>query len=560
MGNQSHEKSALRAVQWRRISQVAFLLFFLYLMMRGHGEPAAPGGWQLRSAINPDVIFWANPLTWILTVISSRTLIEKPIWLFLGFVVLALLFGRVFCGWICPLGTLIDAAGRVLRPAKIERRLAHQASREGNSPRLPPLITHRTKYYLLLGLTVVALGGANVAGWFDPLAILTRGVSLAVYPAVHWWLALLGDSGEAWTLMAPVVRPVRVWIEHTFFPPTRHIYDQGVLHLAILLGVLLLSRLHRRWWCQFLCPLGAFYGLLARVAPFRRRVSVSQCTECNVCGNSCRMQAIKSGDGATSDPAECLRCMECADVCPRRSVEFGFTEKSEAGESRSEAAPLDLTRRGVLTALAAGLAAVPLVKMAASRRTSVAAVGTDIAQDEYLLRPPGARPEPQFLTMCIRCGECFRACPQNAIHPTLFEAGPEGLWTPRVVARLGYCEPSCTLCSHVCPTTALRPLLVSTKRNHVRIGVARVARNRCLAWNDREECGVCEEVCPVSPKAIEMRREGRRGQGAGNQQVPAPQVIAQRCIGCGICENKCPVEGEAAIRLVRRKESRHQVA
>jgi ferredoxin len=104
------------------------------------------------------------------------------------------------------------------------------------------------------------------------------------------------------------------------------------------------------------------------------------------------------------------------------------------------------------------------------------------------------------------------------------------------------------------------PLLPQAKRQGVRIGVATVDRNRCLAWNDREECGVCEEVCPVTPKAIELRRGGSgRGRGA-TERVPAPEVIADRCIGCGICENKCPVEGAAAIRVHRRGESRHHQA
>lgn len=559
MSEQFRQTRWPKAIYWRRASQLGFFLFFIYLVMRGHGDPAIPDGWKLRSAVNPDVLFLANPVTWILSVISSRSLIEKPIWLFLGFVILTLLLGRVFCGWICPLGTLIDVAGRLLRPARVERILANQTAKKAQTPHLPPLISHRTKYYLLLALSIVAVGGANIAGWFDPLAILMRGFAFAIYPAAHWWLSLAGDAGETIGPTASAVRSIRVWLEQAFFSATRHSYGQSWLHFGILLGILLLSRLHRRWWCQYLCPLGAFYGLLARVAPLRRRVSATACTECNVCGNTCRMQAVERGHAESSDQGECVRCMECSDVCRRDGIEFSFSQSSESGENITAARPLDLTRRGVLTALVGGFATIPLVKMAVTRRTPIAATGTDIAQDEYMLRPPGARPEPEFLTLCIRCGECFRVCPQNAIHPLLFEAGPEALWTPHVVPRLGYCEPSCTLCSQVCPTTALKPLRTSTKREQIRLGTARVDRNRCLAWTDREECGVCEEVCPVSPKAIEMRRGGR-GRGAGSsEQIPAPQVIASRCIGCGICENKCPVEGEAAIRVTRRGESRHQI-
>lgn len=539
---------------WRRASQVFFLLFFFYLIFRSHGDPG--NGLHLRSAVNPNIVFLANPLTWVLTVIASRTLIEKTICFMVFFVGLAVIFGRVFCGWVCPLGTLIDAAARLLRPAKAELALNREAQRERAAQQwLAPLITHRTKYYLLLFLTVAAVGGVNVVGWFDPLAILMRATSFAVVPVAHWWVQTLGESAEKFAAPSAAARIARVWLEQNFFPLTPHAYGQAVLHLGILLCVLGLTRLHRRWWCQYLCPLGAFYGLVGRLAPFRRWVRASDCNECGVCGNTCRMQAVAAGAPAASDAGDCIRCMECTEQCARGGISFSFVPPQEE-TSRAVSQPLDLGRRGILTALGAGIVAVPIVKNFPERRSSAAAVGMDVAQDEWLLRPPGARAEPEFLTMCIRCGECFRVCPQNALHPTLFEAGLEGMWTPRVVPRLGYCEPSCTLCSQVCPTTAIQPLREQTKRKRVRIGTAQVDRNRCLAWNNREECGVCEEVCPVAPKAIELRGGGGgRGRGA-TERVPAPEVIAERCIGCGICENKCPVEGQAAIRVNRRGESR----
>ncbi|MCX7624914.1 MAG: 4Fe-4S binding protein [Candidatus Sumerlaeaceae bacterium] len=544
---------------WRRLSQVFFLAFFLYLIFRGHGEPVAPDGWHLRNAVNPDVVFLANPVTWVLSVIASRSLIEKSVSLMVFFVGLALLFGRVFCGWVCPLGTIIDASARLLRPAHVEISLDRQSERT-KSPRstLPPLVTHRTKYYMLVVLTVAALGGVNIVGWFDPLAILMRATVFGVVPAAHWWLRTSADFAEQFPVLGSNVRPLRVWLEQVFFSSTPHSYGQAALHVGIFVLVVGLTRLHRRWWCQYLCPLGAFYGLVSRLAPLRRWIRTPNCNECGVCGNSCRMQAVVGAAAAAVDEGDCVRCMECAERCPRGGITFSFLPAAEK-EARSEAAALDLGRRGLLVSLASGIAAIPLIKMTPERRSNAAAVGMDVPQDEWLLRPPGAQPEPQFLRLCIRCGECLRICPQNALHPTLWEAGLEGLWTPRVVPRLGYCEPSCTLCSQVCPTTAIKPLRVRTKRNHVRIGTAHVDRNRCLAWTNLEECGVCQEFCPVAPKAIELRGGGQgRGRTVG-ENLPAPEVIVQRCIGCGICENKCPVEGQAAIRVHRRGETRHQI-
>ena len=550
-------KSLWRARNWRRASQILFFGIFLYFIFRAHGDPAPQEGWQLRSALNPDLLFLGDPFTWVLTVIASRTLIEKTTWLMLAFIGLTLVFGRVFCGWICPLGTLIDGAGKVLRSPSSELILTKERARErAEKSRIPAIFSHRTKYYLLAAVAIVALGGVNLTGLFDPLTILMRATAFALYPLTHWWLSTTAATAQAIPAFAGLGRWFETTTQRSILSPTMPIYDQSWLHLGILLVVLGLTRLQRRWWCLHLCPLGALFGLLARVAPFKRRVQQSACTDCGVCGNACRMEAIAPGDAHTTDNSECLRCMECADRCSREGVSFSFAVGNSHAENVSHNAPFDLTRRGLLTAVASGVIAIPLVRMMPLRRSAVAAVGMDIPQDEFLLRPPNARSEPQFLQMCIRCGECYRVCPHNALHPALFEAGAEGLWTPRLVPRLGACDPSCTLCSQVCPTTAIVPMR-PRQRRRIKTGTARVDKGRCLAWSENIDCGVCAEVCPVAPKAIEMRRGGN-GQGRGAQdRVAAPVVIKENCIGCGICENRCPVEGSAAIRVTRQGEIRH---
>lgn len=152
------------------------------------------------------------------------------------------------------------------------------------------------------------------------------------------------------------------------------------------------------------------------------------------------------------------------------------------------------------------------------------------------------------MNKCIRCGECNRACPTSAIQPAVSEAGLEGLWTPVLVPRAGYCDYSCNACGQVCPVQAIPPLDLEQKRQQV-IGRAYIDENRCIPWADYEDCIVCEEMCPVSEKAIKLEEaEVRTGDGE-LVTVQHPHVIRERCIGCGICEYKCPVNGEAAIRV-----------
>jgi len=547
--------SRARFWRWaRRATQALFLLFFAFLLWGAQGEPA-PVGWKFKG-LNPDVVFLADPLTWLAAFLASRSLPEKTVLILGIFFVLTVLFGRVFCGWVCPLGTLIDGAGRLLRPARLERRATRERLKSREASPLEPFLGRRTKYLILIALLVLALFGVNAAGWFDPLAILMRATAFSLVPAGEWSLEqTLGRAAYA-PGVSEFLYPAYQWSKDEILASTPHQFGQGPLHLLILLGVLALSRIRRRYWCSVLCPLGAFWAVVARFSVWKRRVQQTACNQCSICATTCRMEAVPLESADTVDPGECLRCMECAEMCPRAGIEF--TARPSAESVAAESRPLDLTRRGVLGALAAGALAAPALRLSSSRNLlAVTADSLPTRLDAHLLRPPGARAEPEFLELCVRCGECLKVCPQNALHPALLQAGLEGLWTPLVVPRIGYCEPSCTLCSQVCPTGAIQPLTAPERAERVTLGVAVFDRSRCLPWAQGESCSVCEEMCPVSPKAIRLGwiiTHDWRGQEV---EVLAPTVRPGWCIGCGICENKCPLEGESAVRVIRQRESRH---
>ena len=175
-------------------------------------------------------------------------------------------------------------------------------------------------------------------------------------------------------------------------------------------------------------------------------------------------------------------------------------------------------------------------------------------QNPYLLRPPGAVAEDDFLRRCIRCGECMKVCIGRALHPAFAQAGAVGLWTPLLVARLGYCEYNCTLCGQVCPTGAIARLQRPEKQKTV-IGLAVFDRNRCLPYARGEECLVCEEHCPTGEKAIVFDLRTVETEN-GPRSLKVPRVISRLCIGCGICETRCPLDGQSAIRVVNEGESR----
>ncbi len=191
---------------------------------------------------------------------------------------------------------------------------------------------------------------------------------------------------------------------------------------------------------------------------------------------------------------------------------------------------IDINKRQLIAAGLTGFA-LPVL----CRTNALSKIG-----DDSLIRPPGALAEADFLASCVRCGECMKVCINNSLQPLALEKGIEGMFTPNLVPRLGYCEFNCTLCSQVCPTGALEKLELAQKHSFV-IGKAYFDMNRCMVFEQKKSCIVCEEHCPTHDKAIKFRKV---------ENLKVPYVIEDLCIGCGICEYMCPVQGSAAIKVV----------
>jgi MauM/NapG family ferredoxin protein len=209
---------------------------------------------------------------------------------------------------------------------------------------------------------------------------------------------------------------------------------------------------------------------------------------------------------------------------------------------------MDLGRRQVLTSAMAGIASVPLIR---THPFSSKPVYTN----PRLLRPPGSLEEREFLKRCVKCGECMKVCITNGLQPTLFEAGFEGIWSPVLVPRIGYCEYRCTLCGQVCPTGAIKKLSLPEKAK-VKIGLAMIDKGRCLPYAHGKPCIVCEEVCPTPKKAIWFEKARAVDREGREIDLKQPRVDLELCIGCGICEAKCPVLGTPAISVTSVGETR----
>jgi polyferredoxin len=505
------------AIRARRLCQALFLLLFLWLFLQTEQKGADQLGYPVRLFLEGD------PLLGLATLLSARTL-AKGFALALLLVAVTAVAGRVFCGWACPLGTLHNLAGTLRR--------------RGGAQRVRGWF--RAKYLLLVFLLAGSVAGIQLTGVFDPLSLLVRHLSLGPYPAFNQ-----GANGLLDALYRLDLRPA-TWVagglsgllKKTVLAFQQPHFAQGTLFTLLFLAILLLNLSERRFWCRYLCPLGALLGVIGRWARFRR----STAPECNDCG-SCRRACQGGIDPAGQlgfDGSECLACMACTEACPKQAVSFGFQAGPAAGGP-------DLGRRGLLLAGGAGLASV-----AASRATPV--FDGNRAQ-AGLIRPPGARDEPEFLARCVKCGECMKVCTTNGLQPTLLEAGLEGIWSPMLVPAQGYCEFHCTLCGQVCPTGAIRALAPAEKAE-CRIGTAMFDRGRCLPHAHATPCIVCEEVCPTPAKAIWFEEVAVKGRDGREVLIKQPHVDLKLCIGCAICEAKCPISDRPAVYVTSIGESR----
>jgi polyferredoxin len=535
----------------RRAAQVSFLLLFLYFLCQTafRGSFVAHAETPVRLPMPVEVFLLADPFVGAMTVLSTHT-VYRGLLISLALVGLTLLFGRVFCGWICPFGTLHHFFAWIL-PSRRGRGAARVSANKTHG-------YQRAKYYLLYAFLTAGLAGSAIGGLFDPICIAVRSIGLGVIPALQYM------SHKAFgTVQEVPVRGVRQasdaaqdMLAQTVWQTKQFYFHQTWFIVFLLVAVLFANRFIPRFWCRVLCPLGALLGVLSRFALFGMTKDHAKCTDCNLCLVHCQGADSPQG-GVKWRQDECHMCMNCENACPEDVIKFTFLPNR-----RSTVVRPDTGRRTALASVGAGALFLPASRIADT---------LDVNYPSRTIRPPGAVEERAFLERCIRCAECMKVCPNNALHPTFFEAGLEGLWTPILIARIGYCEFSCVLCGQVCPTGAIQKITEREKMGvgqaPVKIGTAFYDHGRCLPWAMQTPCIVCEEFCPTSPKAIWVEevdvivRESAPGPdgappGYKTVHLQRPHVDPSLCVGCGACEKVCPVQDQPAVYVTSVGESR----
>lgn len=432
--------------------------------------------------------------------------------------VLTLLFGRLYCSIICPLGVMQDVVARFGLRAKKNR---YGYSRPRTVLRIGVLV-------LFVVLLVTGIG--SLFTLLAPYSAYGRIASNLLQPLWMWGNNLLAAVAAHYESYA--FYSVEVWWRGT---------ATFVVALVTFGLIAFLAWRGGRTWCNTICPVGTLLGFVSRFSWLRPVINTDKCNGCGVCARRCKSACIDPKNH-TIDMSRCVVCFDCLDSCRQGAISYRRRMAAPA-KDESVAAHTDSSRRKFLS-VAALLATTQVADAQRKKVDGGVAVLVDkqVPMRQRPILPPGARSARHFAQHCTACQLCVAACPNQVLRPS---QGLMTLMQPTLSFERGYCRPECTKCSEVCPTDAITPLTRELKSS-TQVGHAVWVRANCLAASEGVKCDNCARHCPSG--AITMvEQEGCR---------PIPTIDAERCIGCGACEYLCPARPFSAIYVEGHDEPR----
>ena len=431
---------------------------------------------------------------------------------------LTLVFGRVYCSVICPLGVMQDIIAWVGKKQKKNRYSFAPA-----------------KSWLRYGvLAVFAIG--IIAGIGSLVALLAPYSSYGriasnLFAPIYTWgnnlLAYFAERADSYAFYE-----TEVWLKSL---PT------FIISLLSFIIIGILAWRNGRTYCNTICPVGTVLGFLARFSWLKPVIDADKCVNCKLCARNCKAACIDIAKHRI-DYSRCVACMDCIGMCHKGAISYKHPMKkavqSNANGAKISAEQINDARRSFLTATA--LVATTAALKAQEKKVDG---GLAVIEDKKIpdrktpIVPPGALSARDFARHCTACQLCVSVCPNGVLRPSTDLAR---LMQPEMSYERGYCRPECTKCGEVCPAGAIRPITIADK-SATQIGHAVWIRQNCVPLTDGVECGNCARHCPTG--AIQMIPSD-----AGNPDSPKiPAINVERCIGCGACENLCPARPFSAI-------------
>ena len=454
-------------------------------------------------------------LSWMARVQALEAVLALNVAVIVLLVVLTLVFGRIYCSVICPLGILQDIFGWLGKKAKKNRYTYSRA-----------LSWLR---YSVLGVFVVALVAhvGVLVQLLAPYSAFGRIVTMLLQPV---WklgnnlLASIAESMDSYAFYA-----TDVWLK-----------SLPVLIIAAVTLVVLFILAWRggRTYCNTICPVGTALSLLARFSWLKIHFDTDKCKNCSLCTKNCKASCIDFKNH-TVDYSRCVVCSDCIESCKFGALKYvhGGVKGSEKGVKGSEGDNTNASRRSFLLATAMATTAA-LAQEKKKVDGGFADLEDKVAPKRQTpLTPPGSLSTRNMTAHCTGCQLCVSECPNQVLRPS---TDLMHLMQPVMSYERGHCRPECTRCSEVCPAGAIKPIDVEEKSS-IQIGHAVWIKKNCVPITDGVECGNCARHCPAGAIEMVMLDED-------DEESPmVPAVNEEACIGCGACEYVCPARPFSAI-------------
>ena len=450
-------------------------------------------------------------LGWMAKVQFVPALLAVNVAVVVGLLLLTLLFGRLYCSVICPLGVMQDIVSW-LAGRRMKRRFSYSKG-----------YTVLRVIMLVLFAVALVVNVAWLAAFIEPYSAYGRIVNNLLAPVYLWGnnlLAYIAERADSYAFYS-----VDVWMKSAV-----------TLAVAVVTFVVVVILAWRggRTWCNTVCPVGTLLGAVSRFSLFKPVINLDKCNGCKLCSKNCKASCINAEEHKI-DYSRCVVCMDCVDTCKRGAIIYryaGFSQK------KNEVAATDNGRRQFIAA-GAMVASGSLFAQANKKVDGGLAVIEDkkVPERATPIVPVGSKGLKNFTTHCTACQLCVSKCPNDVLRPS---SSIDRLMQPEMSFERGFCRPACTACADVCPNGAIKPIQPEQKSS-TKIGTAVWVADNCIANKDGVTCNNCERHCPNG--AIKMIRK----KDADNKAPRIPMIDVERCLGCGACEYVCPARPFSAI-------------
>jgi len=422
---------------------------------------------------------------------------------FLVILILTMLFGRVYCSTVCPLGTLHDIFIWISKKFRIIKRVKFTKP-------------HNLIRYTILSILVLAFCFSSLflINLLDPYSLTGKIFSDLFRPVIYFGNNVLSRIFQMFDSYSVYSVPIAVFS----WPPV-------LFSFFFLVLIILLAIFKGRWYCNNICPVGTLLGVFSYYSLFTIKLDENACTSCGLCAKECKAGCIDIKEKKV-DFSRCVACFDCFKACPEDRIGYKYHFRKKTTPDIES----DPSRRKFLKTALLGTTAVFSAKIVLGGKKEQQGIST------VPVTPPGSVSIWHYTSKCTACHLCVSTCPTKVLQPTIMEYGWTGLFQPKMNYHAEYCNFECVKCSEVCPSGAILPVTKEQKAT-LQIGTSKFIKNLCIVVTKNTACGACSEHCPT--KAVEMVPY------LGDLMIP--KVDEKICVGCGACEYACPVKPDKSI-------------